>query len=69
MPTLNFIDVTTIHVEFRYHVCLKFCNRGPFQPYLQSPCRNRTIRIIIGLHIILILMDNNFDIPIFQVIK
>jgi len=24
MPILSFIDVTTIHVEFRSHVCLKF---------------------------------------------
>ena len=24
MPTLTFIDGTSIHVEFRFHVCLKF---------------------------------------------
>jgi len=24
MPSLSFIDLTTIHVEFRFHVCLKF---------------------------------------------
>lgn len=24
MPTRSFIDVTTIHVEFLFHVCLNF---------------------------------------------